>query len=650
MKAIRQGASKLKLHWRLLGFAVSVSALGLAAAARSVAGVVTAAAFVFVFAVLVRRELRRADRESQGWAAYRTAGAVVALGAAAYAARWMGMLPDGYSFVGIALVYLGVARLVAYWRHRYRDNLLPGVLILIGCTVAFFAGFSLLSPGTPVAAIVAVAAAVLLAPLGLNLLSEHLVRSHYKVVKRARLLAPAGLLAATLGIGILLFAGAPPRFIFPVVAVMAVFLFAVTVDVAADILIFVVALALGSTFMPRAEEPTQAVTPSPGDHVMVTFGDSYSSGEGAKRYYLGTNTRGTNECRRADTAYSPVAARRSDRIDSVVFLACSGALAKHVDSQPQYPDEPIGRPPVYGRRGLPQLWHYEWLRTQPPTQLEVELVVVGIGGNDAGFGVIGQTCVGPGNCAEYGQEWLNELPQVYDQLVRAFRGIHTTFPDRKVLVVPYPIPLNAESDCDYTTLQGRERLFLAGFTEELDNVVVAAADAVGFHVLNEARHALRDENMRICDTNDPDDAGVNFVAWHPVDGEFEQAANPRNWLHNSLHPNAAGHDVVAERLTTWIAASGQLALRRTPLPTTVTSKTLTELGLPEDFDHCGKEGSKLECGETELDWLLDRSDHHLRRVALPLALLAGGLWAVSIAIVRSWRGCGTARRPARTPT
>jgi hypothetical protein len=76
--------------------------------------------------------------------------------------------------------------------------------------------------------------------------------------------------------------------------------------------------------------PTSAVTdPQPGEPFFVAFGDSYISGEGAERFFEGTNDTRANQCRRAPTAY-PV--RLADAgggaiPDRLLFPACSGALA-----------------------------------------------------------------------------------------------------------------------------------------------------------------------------------------------------------------------------------------------------------------------------------------------------------------------------------
>lgn len=164
----------------------------------------------------------------------------------------------------------------------------------------------------------------------------------------------AGAVPALVG-GTLLLGGTTPRFALPITLGLAVLLFAIAVDVAADIVVVVGVVALGASLLPRSAELERVVQPEPDDRVMVVLGDSYTSGEGATEYYEGTNVRDENECRRSPHAYGPLAVATSVRIDSAVFVACSGALAEHIVKRAQHPDEPDDRPPAYGRRGLPQL-------------------------------------------------------------------------------------------------------------------------------------------------------------------------------------------------------------------------------------------------------------------------------------------------------
>ena len=126
---------------------------------------------------------------------------------------------------------------------------------------------------------------------------------------------------------------------------------------------------------PRDVEATRGV---------VAFGDSFISGEGAPKFFDGTDRRGDdrNECRRAPTAYpalialrggEPTGCRSGQGIeglsnDGLDFYACSGAkLAQVLDTTPEDgrpdnadrdlpcdPDDPlaVGQYPCSPHRGL----------------------------------------------------------------------------------------------------------------------------------------------------------------------------------------------------------------------------------------------------------------------------------------------------------
>jgi hypothetical protein len=85
-----------------------------------------------------------------------------------------------------------------------------------------------------------------------------------------------------------------------------------------------------------ASEETAARDPHPDSSFhIVAIGDSYMSGEGAARYFHGTDDPRTNRCHRAASAYPYLVA---DEIGaSLIFAACSGARTYHITERGQYP-------------------------------------------------------------------------------------------------------------------------------------------------------------------------------------------------------------------------------------------------------------------------------------------------------------------------
>jgi len=61
-------------------------------------------------------------------------------------------------------------------------------------------------------------------------------------------------------------------------------------------------------------------------------------------------------------------------------------------------------------------------------------------------------------------------------------------------------------------------------------------------------------SLQLCDMDTPK-AGVNSVGVRSVgDATTRAALNPRNWIHNSLHPNEAGHDRMGDVVREWLDA------------------------------------------------------------------------------------------------
>lgn len=113
----------------------------------------------------------------------------------------------------------------------------------------------------------------------------------------------------------------------------------------------------------------------------VAFGDSYSSGEGARNadnYEVGTNEGGDgNECRRASTAYPSLVTTDEEVPWTLDFVACSGARTWHFNDA-QYSGA--------GKQQLPQF-------DMADLGQDVELVTLTIGGNDSKFSEIVKECI-----------------------------------------------------------------------------------------------------------------------------------------------------------------------------------------------------------------------------------------------------------------
>ena len=368
---------------------------------------------------------------------------------------------------------------------------------------------------------------------------------------------------------------------------------------------------------------------------VVAFGDSFISGEGAPRFFDGTDRRGDdqNECRRAPTAYPALIALRGGEptgegpdgqpLDPIVglsndgldFYACSGAkLAQVIDTTPEDgrpdndgrrlrcdPDDPlaVGQYPcgpagVYGSRL--QIDHLPG--TAPGTTpaasalADTQLVLVSVGGNDVRFGDIVAGCLLPGSCAERREVWLDNVTALGPELTAGYSLLRERFdPDgdgsTAIVVMPYPLVLT-EDTCDGSPLDGSEHEFIYEFTTVLNQQLAASAAQAGVHFFADGSFAF--EGHRLCEEGDP---AINLIALQPTDGPLVERLDPGSWTHNSMHPNPLGHRLTASALTRWLnagailiephpepdpSATTELLGVRTARPYAVAPSTLQQLG------------------------------------------------------------------------
>ena len=263
------------------------------------------------------------------------------------------------------------------------------------------------------------------------------------------------------------------------------------------LLALLLAVAVAIVIVVSSRDPDdQPGDPNPRASVVIAaLGDSYMAGEGAERYLRGTDDPATNECRRATTAYPYVVARELHA--SLLFAACSGARTRHVISVGQFPKS-TGT--VLGAR--PQI---EALDDAP----RLRAALLGIGGNDAGFGEIGRSCALPlaPDCRRSAQAWIDRLEtEVFPALVETYQAVRRDAGPADVFALTYPNAIGPES-CNDIALNEAELSFLRDvFVVRLNEIVGAAARAAGIRLIN-LDDTLR--GHRLCEVPLPR-AAVNF--------------------------------------------------------------------------------------------------------------------------------------------
>jgi len=199
-------------------------------------------------------------------------------------------------------------------------------------------------------------------------------------------------------------------------------------------------------YISRPPGPSYA-DPNPASTFKIAaLGDSYISGEGAREFFAGTDDPGRNSCRRAPTAYPYLAAVELGA--SLEFFACSGATTEDVLKRGQ---QPLRNPAIPGGE--------EQIENLRPVAAETDVVLISIGGNDAGFGAIGQGCTIGGDCRRNADYWLTTLDEVvYPALTMTFRTVQEVAPEAEVFVMTYPDPLGPRH-CPALPLSFAEQAF-----------------------------------------------------------------------------------------------------------------------------------------------------------------------------------------------
>lgn len=327
----------------------------------------------------------------------------------------------------------------------------------------------------------------------------------------------------------------------------------------APVLVAALLVAAVWSTLPREVSPPPGQAPVVGEPYFAVLGDSYISGEGADRFFSGTNTTEPtgNQCRRAPTAWplllNPLAFGPGDELGipaRVAFLACSGATTGDIRESA-----------AVGHGGERQSQLAE-LRDVIAAAGPPRFVIVSVGGNDVQFADVGAACIAPGNCAGYVQRVSDSrLAAVGQELVRTYAEIRLVAgEDVPLLVSPYPTPIysprpgdpsSEARNCSKVMLSAADIDALNAFAARLDETIARSAASAGAAVIDTLPGALRDAALQLCDPhNHP---GLNFADPNPKAGSLWAALWPPNWTHNFIHPNAIGHRALAAAALDWFA-------------------------------------------------------------------------------------------------
>ncbi|KOU24262.1 hypothetical protein ADK52_14350 [Streptomyces sp. WM6372] len=359
-------------------------------------------------------------------------------------------------------------------------------------------------------------------------------------------------------------------------------------------------------FQPLAAKPRNMV---------VSLGDSFASGEGASisaqnDYYRETDNTGGdivgsyndsgyqwrygNACHRSKYAWSRLArladsatpiGARADAWDPEVdhkLLACSGARTKELlPSKAVRPDERITDA---DGKGAAERFHEVSQLDAGFLDENTTLVTLSIGGNDAGFTSVLQSCVvsvGDGNCQDEPLDAAKDprpLRETGPEVVRnkvipsvdtVLRTIHNRAPNAKIVLMTYPRLISRQGICVGTTIivDGRavpiginpsEADWVNESTEYLDNQLSSKVSALALELnapitIADPRQDL--EGKAVC--GDP--AGLHGFTMTRTEGETPMLPEPFDRIRPSqqtFHPNREGTPLFANALNRTLAAMG----------------------------------------------------------------------------------------------
>lgn len=269
----------------------------------------------------------------------------------------------------------------------------------------------------------------------------------------------------------------------------------------------------------------------------IALGDSYTSGEGAGHYIDGTDSV-FNRCHLSWHSY-PFQLDLHLPLDSTHSVACSGAttyniIGGHSNDAAQYSN----RHPIHEEsQWLPGYgWQLDFIKDE---HNPVNVVSVGIGGNDIEFASRIQKCVlYPNDCFQSDQEKLDlayEISEKFDRFVTVFKALRSAAlsksSDARVYIVGYPSIVSSWGDkCrPNVRLSDKERKLANDVVYHLNTVLSAASRRAGVEFVDIFSALF---GHRLCeDTSTPAMHGATLPE-----------------KNSSYHPTAFGQQLIYKRI------------------------------------------------------------------------------------------------------
>ncbi len=335
----------------------------------------------------------------------------------------------------------------------------------------------------------------------------------------------------------------------------------------------------------------------------LAMGDSYSSGEGdtqgAYWYEEGTDKQGDigtfenrNLCHLSRRSYPYLSAvklgylinnlQQPSSNDSFHSVACSGAKMHNIIggigilelgadisdfsiSDNQYLTQinaalELWQPGINSQKDYLQRSSYRQLKKEP---FNPEIITIGIGGNDAGFGQKLAACLMPGTCEfatseDKRAEVVEELAQERDNLTRVYKRLKIDAPDARIYVVGYPQFVTYPMvRCGINVqLNEDEVRFVHSAVSYFNQVIASAASSAGVTYVDIENSlsgknlcsGASDETIAFNGVTAGNDRGLPLFGAEGVPYSYGLCVLRNCIGSESFHPNQRGHEIFSDEI------------------------------------------------------------------------------------------------------
>lgn len=277
----------------------------------------------------------------------------------------------------------------------------------------------------------------------------------------------------------------------------------------------------------------------------LALGDSFSSGEGAQKYEIGTDEK-ENLCHLSRVSFPYIISQKLS-LNSFHSVACSGANTLNLnggtglskDASNKNRDNQYNDRPLKNSLG-------DWIpgyvkQLEFVTENSPHLITVTASGNDIGFAEKLKSCVKPGTCFpnyEDKKEVFNEVDSKLNIITDMYVKIRKEAPkDTKIYAIGYPQVALPGGSCGVNVHFNKDELTFAGkIITRLNSVIKTAAAKAGVNYVD-INDALN--SYRLCEGNAGNIAMNGLTAGKD---KFGLIGN------ESYHPNEFGQFLMAQKI------------------------------------------------------------------------------------------------------